>query len=100
MPKFNVDVPHTLSREEATDRLNRFLDMIRGQLGDQVSDLEEAWDGDALKFSFKTFGIQIKGDVTVADEALKVAGDLPFAAMMFKGKIESQIKEQLAKLVS
>jgi putative polyhydroxyalkanoate system protein len=99
MPKFNVQVPHPLDKQAAHDRLDRFADVLREKFKDQVSDLEQSWDGDTLNFSFKSYGIQLKGGVTVGENQLDVAGDLPFTAMMFKGKIESAIREQLERLV-
>ena len=95
MPKINLEIPHQLSAEESRNRLERFTESLPK---DQVSDLEQSWSGDTLNFSFKTFGIKIAGDLTAADEKLLVDIDLPFSAMMFKGKIESEVKKQLQRL--
>jgi putative polyhydroxyalkanoate system protein len=100
MPKFGVRVPHTLTKDEARSRLERFIDVLKAKSGNQVSDLQQAWEGDTLKFHFKTFGIAIDGGITVAENELDLAGDLPFAAMIFKGKIESEIREQLERIVA
>lgn len=100
MPKFNVHVPHTLSQQEATERLDRFVDVLRDKFQDSVSELEQSWEGNTLKFGFKSYGIPLSGKIDVSDSALDVDGDLPFTAMMFKGKIESAIREQLTRLVS
>ena len=99
MPQFSVQVPHTLPQQEARERLNRFVDILRAKFQDSVNDLQQDWDGDTLRFSFKTFGISLKGGITVDDKQLNVTGDLPFTAMMFRGKIESAIREQLERLV-
>ncbi len=96
MPKINLEIPHTLSAEEARGKLERFTESLPQ---DQVSDLEQSWNGNTLSFGFKTFGIKIKGDLTAADQKLLVDVDLPFAASMFKGKIESEIQKQLERLV-
>jgi putative polyhydroxyalkanoate system protein len=100
MPKFNVDVPHSLSRDQARARLERFAETLQQKFQNQLSDLEQSWEGDTLRFSFKTFGIQLSGGIAVNDQDLKVAGDLPFSAMMFRGKIESSIREELERLVA
>jgi hypothetical protein len=42
-------------------------------------------------------GMSFKGDMIVEDSEVKVNGELPFAAMMFKGKIETAVREQMAK---
>jgi putative polyhydroxyalkanoate system protein len=100
MPKFGVTVPHSLTKEEARSRLDRFVEALERQYAGKVSDLQQGWEGDTLKFSVKTFGIQLSGGITVNDNDLKLDGDLPFAAMMFRGKIESDFKEQLEKIVA
>jgi putative polyhydroxyalkanoate system protein len=100
MPKFSVQVPHTLTKDEARERLGHFADVIAQKLRDQVSELEQTWDGDTLKFRFKSFGIPLSGGIAVTDKALDLAGELPFSAMIFKGKIESAIREQLEKIVA
>ena len=100
MPKFNVRVPHTLSQDEARNRLNRFADELREKFQNKVSDLQQSWNGDALGFRFKTYGIPLSGSIAVSESELSVDGDLPFTAMMFKGQIESSIHAQLAQLVA
>lgn len=100
MPKFNLTIPHNYSVEEAKSRLERFAESMQAKFQDQVSDLDQSWNENTLNFGFKTFGIKIAGEMTVEEEALKVTGDLPFAAAMFKGKIESEMKEQLGRIMS
>ena len=99
MPKFNVQVPHSLSREEARTRLERFADNLQQKFQTQVSDLNQTWEDDTLRFKFKTYGIPLSGGITIGDASLDVDGDLPFSAMMFRGKIESSIREELERLV-
>ena len=99
MPKFGVQVPHTLTKDEARSRLERFVEMIEQKYANQVSDLQQTWDGDTLNFHFKTYGIPLDGSIAVGDHDLNMSGDLPFTAMMFKGKIESEIREGLERIV-
>jgi len=95
VPKINLEIPHTLSAEEARNRLERFTESLPQ---DQVKDLEQSWSENTLTFGFKTFGIKIGGDLTAADKKLLVNLELPFSAMIFKGKIESEITKQLERL--
>jgi hypothetical protein len=99
MPKFNVSVPHPLSQQDATEKLNRFVEVLEDKYKDKVSELSQSWDGNVLVFHFKTYGIPIDGRITVSDNNLAVDGDLPFTAIMFKGKIESSIREQLERVL-
>ncbi len=99
MPKLNLEVPHTLPQEEARDRLQRFAESLHGRFGDQAKDITQEWLGNVLSFGFKTLGMRIEGNIAVEPDKLVVTGDLPISAMMFKGKIESEIRKQLEKLV-
>ncbi len=53
-----------------------------------------------MDYSFSTYGFNIKGDIDVEPDQVKVNGNLPFAAMMFKGKIEQTVREELEKLLA
>lgn len=99
MPKLSLAIPHALGREQAAERLKGFLERLKEKHQDQVGDLQEEWSDDSLKFSFKTFGFKISGVGTVADSEVKMDIDLPFAAMMFKGKIENEIRETLTRVL-
>jgi hypothetical protein len=99
VPKFHLEIPHSLSAEEAKSRLERFIESLQAKFQDKVSDLDQSWNDNTLAFGFKTFGIKIAGAITALEDKLDVAGDIPFSAMMFKGKIESEIREQLARLM-
>lgn len=100
MPKFDLAVPNPLGREQALERLQGFSAKLQEKYADQLSDLSQSWEGDRLDFSFKTFGIQVSGQLTVEEKHVQVAGDLPLTAAMFKGKITGAIDEQLRRLLS
>ncbi|MEM9186306.1 MAG: polyhydroxyalkanoic acid system family protein [Planctomycetota bacterium] len=99
MPSYDLTVPHSLGREEAVSRVQGFSEKLKERMGDQVSDLEQSWEGGTLSFSFKTFGFKISGALDVKDDRIDISGDLPFAAAMFKGKIVSGFEEQLTKIL-
>ena len=99
MPKFNVSVPHKNNKEQTLEKMKSLLEKVTEKFGDQVKNLEQSWEGDQLNFSFRTFGINITGQGTVDDTNVHIKGTLPLTAMMFKGKIESGLKEQLQKMV-
>jgi len=100
MPKVNIAIAHQLGQEEASRRLQERFHTIKEQFGGQISDLEEEWEGDSLKFGFKTFGMKVTGSVASEPAEVKVAADLPMAAMMFKGTIEQQIRDELSKMLT
>ena len=99
MPKINFEVPHSLSADDAKDKLQKFAESLQSRFKDQVSDLQQSWNADDLVFGFKTFGIKVDGRIGVQPEKIAVDCDLPFSAMMFKGKIESEMRKQLERLL-
>ncbi|GAA4422233.1 MULTISPECIES: polyhydroxyalkanoic acid system family protein [Bremerella] len=101
MPGFKVEVPHSLGQEEAAKRVKDLLEHLRGRFEGQVKDMQQTWtEDDVMQFSFKTAGLTIKGEMDVQPSSVVVHGDLPFAAMLFKGRIESSIKEELVKCLA
>ncbi|HVX11659.1 MAG TPA: polyhydroxyalkanoic acid system family protein [Pirellulales bacterium] len=99
MPKITVNVPHELGQQVAAERLQSFVTRLKEKHQDQVSNLEEEWSGNSLKFRFKTFGFQFQGTGNVSDTDATLDVDIPFAAMMFKGKIESEMRDTLTRVL-
>ncbi len=82
-------------REKLVSLLSKLQEVYQNQL----SGLTHDWQGNSMNFSFSTFGFKITGAMEVADQKVTVRGDLPFAASLFKGKIEGDIRQQLEKLL-
>jgi putative polyhydroxyalkanoate system protein len=89
-----------LGQQHAKQRLETFLQKIGEKYKDQISEMDGAWDGDTLNYSFTTYGIKIKGKMFVEEDKVRMEGELPFAAMMFKGKISGQIQQALEKALA
>lgn len=99
MPQFNISVPHNQGKQQASERLKQFVTKVEEHYGSQVSNLQHTWSGDDLDFSFSTYGIKIDGKMVVQEDKVDITGNLPLTAMMFKGKIEGGLREQLVKLL-
>lgn len=100
MAKFNVAVAHGVPRQTAATKLRSFADQIRDSAAIEVTDVQEAWDVDGnLEFAFKAMGLSISGTMTVCDDNVTVAGTIPFAALPFRGAIESQIAENIREAI-
>lgn len=100
MPQFNTEVPHQLGQAEATDRLKGFVQQVRERYQTQVSDLTSDWSDNVLTFSLKTYGFAIDGTLTVEDALARLSGNLPFAALAFRGKIEQTLAGELRRELS
>ncbi|MEN0110577.1 MAG: polyhydroxyalkanoic acid system family protein [Planctomycetota bacterium] len=99
MPKFNVEVPHKLGADGARAKLEGFSQKLQERHADKIKDLSTSWDGDRMAFGFKTLGLTIGGQMTVEESVVRVDGELPFAAAMFKGQLTGAIDEQLRRLL-
>ena len=81
-------------------RLKKLLDQVREQYSDFVTQLEGNWNDNVLTFSLKTYGFKIDGTLTVEDQLAQLHGNLPFAALAFRGKIEQSITGELHRELS
>jgi hypothetical protein len=99
MSGYNVSVPHRLGRDEALVRVQKFLDQVRQNYGDDVSNVRGQWNENRLEFGFAARGLAVQGTLLVEDHAVHVSGPLPLAAMFFRGRIELQIRTELEKLL-
>ena len=79
MPGFRTEVPHTLSKEDATEKLRVFIDRVRERYKDQVSAIDGAWQENKLDFSLTTFGFTISGARNRLDDAAPPAAGNPSA---------------------
>ncbi len=100
MPEFSTEIAHQLGKEQATEKLKTFLDKVSERYQDQVSELKGDWVDNVLTFALTTFGFTIDGVLTVEEDVARLEGKLPFAAAMFKGKIENSIASELEKALS
>ena len=100
MPALKMNFPHQLGRQTAQERLQTLLEKVKHRYGGQVSNLQESWAENVLDFGFTTYGFGIKGNITVEENEVRLDGQIPFAAMMFKGKLEQGLREQMTRLLA
>jgi Putative polyhydroxyalkanoic acid system protein (PHA_gran_rgn) len=100
MPALSVSIPNPVGQEEASRRLKSFLAKLKEHYQDKLSNLEEEWPAENhLKYRFKTFGFDIQGEAIVEQQAVQLNLTLPFAAMMFKSKIEQTMRDEIARVL-
>ena len=100
MPGFTTEVPHELGKDAAVDKLKNFLSQVQERYPKEISDIGGSWTDNVLNYEFTTFGIKIDGTLTVEEALVRMEGNLPFAAIMFKGKISNSIKVALEKAIA
>lgn len=100
MPKFSTEVSHSLGQADATERLKDFVQDAQKRFGEHVDKMDGSWNDSVLDFSISTFGMKITGTMTVNESAVQVGGQLPLAAMPFRGKVEQTIADELKQALS
>lgn len=98
MPKVSVAVPHNHDPDKVVERAGPFIEKMISDFEGQ--DFQMEWEGRKADFSFKSLAFRIAGDLEVTETELKVAVDLPFAAMMFKDKVEKALRKNLTRAVN
>ncbi len=100
MAKFNVVVDHQGEREEAVTKLRQLTERMREEIVVEVTEIKETWDDSGnLDFSFKALGFKVSGSMVTCASKVTIMGSLPFAALPFRGAIESQIAEKIREAI-
>jgi hypothetical protein len=100
MPKSTIVVPHQLSSDEALKRVKALLADVQQKHAGQLSDVHEEWNGNDCQLSWKSMGMGMTANLSVKPSEVEAVANLPMAFTMFKGKLESLVKEQLSHALS
>lgn len=100
MPVIKISVPHQLGADEAKKRITKLLGETKAQYGDKISDLEESWADNCGQFRFKAMGFSVSGILQVESSQVQGELNLPFAALPFKSKIESDLTTRAKALLA
>jgi hypothetical protein len=100
MAKFKMSVSHRLLQDEVLRRIRSELRELKNQFADKISDLREEWGGNIGRFSFSAMGFSVSGTLTVKASQVEFDFDLPLAATLFRGKIESTLRDRLQTLLA
>ena len=99
MPTISLSVPHELGQAAAAERIKDVLVRVRRQYAEHVSDVEQEWHQHTLQFRFRALGFKIAGTLQSHAERVECSCQLPLAAMIMRGKIETTLREELEKLL-
>lgn len=88
MPKFTVERSHSLSVEEAKQRLQAMSEKLSAKYG-----LSSTWKTDT---EAEVKGTGASGKITCTPTKVSVFIDLSFALTPLKGKIEEKVTKELA----
>jgi len=100
MPSLNISVAHKLSHDEALLRVKRAFEKSKVEFNDVVNNLTEEWDGRVGRFSGKVMGFSFSLTVWVNEGDLTISGKYPLAGLLYKARIESEIREAAERILS
>ena len=94
-----ISIPHRLTREEASRRLQSGFADFRRQYASNLAQMEDRWTGDHMDFKASAFGQSITGRIDVRDSSVDVEVDLPWLFAVLAEKIKGQIVQTGQKLL-
>jgi hypothetical protein len=96
MPKVTVRIPH----QDPKAALTQIKPALEKMIADfQGHDLKLTSEESKLGFEFKSLAFTITGRVIAEPSDVLVEIDLPFAAMMFKDKVQKALSSKLPRLL-
>lgn len=100
MPRLVLEVPHSLSLEEATARLKKKFADVRAEHHDRVSHFRDEWVDHTFSFAFQAMGMTVDGTVAVEAGRIKLDARLPLAVALFKSAIEQRIRQEVGEMLA
>ncbi|MFT3947075.1 MAG: polyhydroxyalkanoic acid system family protein [Agriterribacter sp.] len=100
MSSLNINIPHSLTKEEALSRIKGLLRQVKEEQANIVSNVKETWQDDKGEFSFSAMGFDLSGLIDVKDNGVDINANLPFALSLFSGKIKGVITQKATQLLS
>jgi hypothetical protein len=94
-----IAIPHRLSRQEATRRLQSGFADFRKQYASNLAQMEDRWTGDHMDFKATAFGQLITGRIDVRDSSVDVEVDLPWLFAVLAEKVKGQLQQAGHKLL-
>jgi len=96
MPVLKIKAKHSLAPEEAASRIKKRISEEVEKQAQYVTELKEnAIEPNKSEYSCKVYGFNLSGSLFAGPDEVAVEVNLPFAAMIMKGMIESQIQNAL-----
>ena len=98
MPEIRLAVAHNLDQKEAFSRIQRFIGEMKEEHGDRIQNLQENWNENGGVLSFRAEGFSTSVILTVHNKNVELSMEIPSIAVLFKSRIEQEIRERFNEL--
>ena len=95
MSQIALSVTHRFSKAEALEKVKGLLGDLKSEFAGRFDGLDEHWDEHGGNFSCRARGLSVSGRLEVDVGRVSLSVNLPFAALVVKGKIERAFRERL-----
>ncbi|MET0401586.1 MAG: polyhydroxyalkanoic acid system family protein [Cystobacter sp.] len=92
MGTMKFEIPHTLNKDQARQRVEQLLAYWKSKYGVQSN-----WSGDGAKVSGKVMGISLDANFTITDGVIQGEGTDP--GMLLRGKAKSYIQDKFSSVL-
>ena len=99
MPRMSITVPHTLGATEALARVQNLITNLAAKHAGHISHAEQSWNGNAGRFKLRVAGFAVEAAITVGETDVRIEGTMPWAAALFRSRIEEAIRSEAASLL-
>lgn len=89
MGKMSLDVPHSLSKDEARARLQALTEAWARKHG-----VKSTWTGDSVELNGKVMGIALEATMRVLDK--KISGEATDPGMLLRGQAKKYVEKKFA----
>jgi len=94
-----VDLPHSLGREEAHRRIADNVHKLGDHMPGGVAEVTSQWQGDRLDLSIGAMGQEVKASIDVRERDVHVVIDLPGMLALFATPIEAALRKKGSDLL-
>ena len=99
MPNLNISVPHKLQSDVALQRVQSAIKQILTEHQGMIKNLTESWNGQVGEFSATVMGMSISVTLWVTGSEVNITGNYPLAGIIYKKRIESEIKSAAERIL-
>ncbi|MFH0873276.1 MAG: polyhydroxyalkanoic acid system family protein [Candidatus Komeilibacteria bacterium] len=100
MPGFEVCIAHSKAMANVFLLIDQLLPQLMLTHQGTLRDVRYHWDGPVLHFSFSAQGYVIFGTAAISEDNVTIGGELPLVFGVFRGTIESKLREIASRLLS